>query len=315
MMVVVDEASGVPDAVFRPLEGALTGPINFVLMIFNPTRAKGYAIDSQFSDRARWICLRWNAEESERTDKIAIARAATKYGRDSNYYRVRVLGLPPKADPDVLIPWEWVMDAVENEEMMPLDTDPLVMGLDVGGGGDASIVLRRQGPRVWPLKESDTPDSEKLTTWVMREIAEFEPEMVLVDSIGIGWGIAGNLRSRTSTRVVDVNVSTVASDDDRYHRLRDELWWKVRERFEARAIAIPKDDELIGELTSIKFDETTGKVKVESKKDMKKRGLQSPNRADALCLTYYYDAHQLRQVALRRRGMVRRPQSTSWRTV
>jgi phage terminase large subunit len=313
MMVVVDEASGVPDAVFRPLEGALTGSINFVLLIFNPTRSQGYAINSQYEDRARWISLRWNSEESELTDKVAQANAAARYGRDSNFYRIRVLGLPPKADSDVLIPWEWAQDAIDNHDLLPLDTDPTVAGFDVGGGGDESIILRRHGPRVFPLKQKDTADSEILTNWALKELAAAEPDLVMVDAIGIGWGIAGNLRARSGLRVLDINVATAASDDERFHRLRDELWWRVREKFELRQISLPNDKELLGELTTIKFSEEGGKIKVESKKDLKKRGLASPNRADALCLSYYYDTHDVRRAALARKSWRRAEPAASWR--
>jgi len=83
-------------------------------------------------------------------------------------------------------------------------------------------------------------------------------------------------------------VAESASRDDRYSRLRDELYWRLRERFEARKIRIPNDDDLIGELTSIRYKpESSGKIKVESKLEMKKRGLSSPNKADALMLTEF----------------------------
>ena len=90
--------------------------------------------------------------------------------------------------------------------------------------------------------------------------------------------------------VIGVNVAEAASREDRFVRLRDELYWRVRERFESRRIRIPNDDELIGELSSIKWKPagSSDKVKVESKMEMKKRGLASPNRADALMLTEYF---------------------------
>jgi hypothetical protein len=84
-------------------------------------------------------------------------------------------------------------------------------------------------------------------------------------------------------------VAESAPTKDQFVRLRDELWWRLRERFESRMISIPNDDELIGELSSIKYKrESNGKVKVESKADMRKRGVKSPNRADALMMTMYY---------------------------
>jgi hypothetical protein len=83
-LTIVDEASGIPYAVFKPFEGAMSGIINIVIMIFNPTRSSGYAIDSHGKNRERWLCFRWNAEESERTNKDAIKDLERRYGRDSN---------------------------------------------------------------------------------------------------------------------------------------------------------------------------------------------------------------------------------------
>mgnify|MGYP001563858367 CR=1 FL=1 len=314
-LMIADEASGIPDPVFLPLEGGLTGKCNVAILIFNPTRAKGYAIDSQTKDRARWAALRWNAEESELTNKDAIKAFEQKYGRDSNFYRIRVLGLPPKTEKDTLIPWEWVEECIERDDLVALDTDPVVIGLDVGAGGDTSILLRRQGPLVFPVEGIETPESEKLTGWALRRLAMYEPELTMVDTIGVGWGIEGNLRARSNRSIIGVNVAEAAPDDERFSRLRDELWWRVRTAFEQRAISIPRDDELIGELTSIKWtDETTdGRIKVESKKDMKRRGLSSPNKADALCLTFYYEASLLRALTARRR-MPQRAYAGSWKT-
>ena len=314
MMIAVDEGSGVPDAVFRPLEGTLTQKVNFILLIFNPTRGSGFAIDSQTKDRGQWVCLHWDAEKSEIVTKDSIENKAKKYGRDSNFFRVNVSGLPPKSDPDILIPWEWVMDAV-GRELEPLDTDQDVFGFDVGAGGDKSFICHRTGPVIHPFIENDTSDSEVLTGWAMRNIFEKEPKFVMIDKIGVGWGIAGNLRVRTQTEIIDVVVSEAAPNDDRFERLRDELWWRVRGLFERREISIPNDSEFIAELTTIKYDEkTNGKIKVESKKDMKKRGLQSPNKSDSLCFTEYFASEEIRRMA-RPKSTARVTRGVTWKTV
>jgi hypothetical protein len=314
MCLIVDEASDVPNAVFSPLESTLTGKCNFAIVIFNPNHSSGYAIDTQFKDRAHWIPIRWNAEDSERVAKSSIEFKQKKYGRDSNYFRITVLGLPPLADPNVLIPWDWVMQCVDLE-MEALDDDPEVFGLDVGGGGDPSILLRRKGPRVISLDEMNTHESEVLIGWVIRRVLDAEADLLMVDSIGIGWGVAGHLRTRLDrVKVTDVNVSESASDDERFAGLRDELWWSVRELFEARLISIPNDDVLIGELTTIKYVELP-KIKVESKRDMKKRGLMSPNRADALCLTEYFSSSTRRALGGRAKQVRRGTPALSWKTI
>lgn len=314
MMVMIDEASGIPAPVFRPLEATLTGFVNFIFMIFNPTRSTGFAIDSQAKDRKQWVCLQWNAEESERVSTDSTERIAKKYGINSNAYRIRVKGLPPIAEEHILIPWDWVMDAVDRNDLLISDYDLEICGIDVGAGSDPSIFLRRCGPIVYPIDQIDTADSEVLTGWCMRKIADYEPVCVMVDTIGIGWAIEGNLRSRTSANIIGINVAESAYDDKRFHRLRDELWWSVREKFEKRIISIPNDDELIGELTTIRWDEPNGKIMVESKKDLKKRNIESPNKADALCLTEYYQPEIIRKMK-RNSGKRRNREGLSWKTV
>lgn len=290
MMIVVDEAAGIPDPVFKPFETTLTGPCNFVFMIFNPTRSSGYAVDSHGKNREDWVALQWSAEDSELAllPQFAeqIKRTERKYGRDSNVFRVNILGKPPATDSNGLIPFDWVMEAVD-KEMVVDPGDPVMTGVDVGAGGDASIILHRQGGRVEKLQEHNTKDTMLLVGWVKMAADEWESSAVFVDNIGIGLGVYNRLRE-LGVSVYAVDVRRVARRE-RFAKLRDELWWIVREQFELGLISIPNDAELIAELTSIKYEpnDSKGEIKIESKKDMKRRGVASPNKADALCLSYY----------------------------
>lgn len=287
LLYVIDEASGIPEAVFEPIETTLTGKCNFVLLIFNPTRNRGFAIDSQTKFRKNWICLQWNSEESELITKDYIKYMSDKYGRDSNIYRIYVLGKPPLADEDVLIPWEWVMNSVEKEFIC--DNEPLIFGVDVGAGGDKSIILHRRGGKVERIVEHNTKNTMELVGWICMEIEEFSPDGIYVDLIGLGNGVFNRLRE-LGHRVYPVDVRNNAKDKHRFVRLRDELWWKMREQFENGSIGIINDDELIGELSTIKYEPLSdGRIKVEGKKELKVRGLKSPNKADALMLTYYLE--------------------------
>lgn len=317
MMILVDEASGIPEPVFAPLEGTLTGKVNFIVIIFNPTRSSGYAIDSQFKNRDQFICYRWNAEESEIVTRESIDQKLKKGGgsKDSSYYRIRVLGLPPINANDTLIPWDWVDMAKNNLDIVPMDTDQEIFSVDVGAGGDPSVILRRKGNVVLEIMENDTADSEVLTGWIMGKIFKYEPRIVFIDAIGWGWGIAGNLRARTQCEIVDVNVTDSAAEDNRYHRLRDELWGRLRERFEHHDISIPDDDELIAQLTTIKYEEPNGKLKVEAKRDLKRRGLNSPNKADALMMTEYYQTSSLRKMGQAKKQNFRNQMAGSWKTI
>ncbi|MCK5236196.1 MAG: hypothetical protein KAR06_04345 [Deltaproteobacteria bacterium] len=297
MMVVIDEASGLPDAVFKPFETTLTGFCNFVIMIFNPTRSTGYAIESHKKNRDDWIPLQWSSEDSELVGgtpqgRALIARLERKYGRDSNTFRVCVLGLPPVADADTLIPYDWVIEAVDRN-IEPLDDDPLVYGIDVGAGGDDSIMAPRHGGKILTLLKHSSPDTMAMVGWAFQELEEQEAAAAFVDVIGIGNGVYNRLRELLpKMKIYPVDARGKASNSEkkkeRFMKLRDELWWNLRELFENRTISIPDDPELIAELTTVKYEiQSSGKVKVEGKKEMRKRGVDSPNRADAVALSFH----------------------------
>jgi hypothetical protein len=316
LMIVADEASGLPDAVFKPLETTMTGPVNFALLIFNPTRPTGFAIDSQVKFREHWICLRWNAEESENVAKDQIEKLAKKYGKDSNMYRISVLGLPPKADPDMLIPWDWAMAAVD-AEIEPAEDDPLILTIDPGGSGenaDLTAMALIRGNKVLRILEYRGIDTEQIANWAMHHIFDEEPRMVIVDIVGIGQGVYDKLNHRVAdVNIVGLNVGELAANDDRYPRLRDELWWQTRELFERRAISIPDDPELIGELTNLKTaPNDDGRMKVEGKRELKARGVSSPNKADCVMMGSYFAAASRRKMVGPRRN--RRAAAGSWRT-
>lgn len=323
MLMVVDEASGVADPVFKPLEGTQTGKLNLALVIFNPTKAKGYAIDTQRKDRRHWVTLRWNCEESSIVQQSQIEFMRSKYGRESNTYRIRVLGLPPKMDEFTLLDPEWIDAAVRKEDyepdLIPLDQDEEYMIVDVGAGSDESVVTRRHGPTIIDLQTNTTAESEVLTTWIIGLIYKHEPSMVLVDPLGVGWGIAGNLEARCpQARIIPVNVTMEADDPTRFFKLRDELWWRLREQFEKRIISIPNDILLVDELMAIKLDrkmwEEKGITKIESKRDMFKRGVESPNRGDTLAMSCYYDLQYMRMMRQSEsKKNWRKREAVSWR--
>ena len=292
MVMAVDEASGVPNPVFGPIEGAMSGKMNFAILIGNPTRNSGYFFDTHNKHRHMWACLHWDCEKSNIQEivpgmDVFVERMKKKYSKDTNIYRIRVKGEFPKADPDSLIPLEWVMDAVDRD-LEVVEGMPVIFGVDVARyGTDKSVILIRQGNVVIEILEFNKIDTMELTGWVSCAMADYNPNAVYIDIIGIGAGVYDRLRELGKNNVYSVCVSETASEEDKFKKLRDELWWRLREKFEQRTIKIPNDDELIGELSTIRYKpESDGTIKVEGKPEMKKRGIESPNKADALCLTY-----------------------------
>lgn len=288
MLYIVDEASGVPDPVFKPIEGSLTGVLNIALLIFNPTRSKGFAINSQYTDSKRWVYLRWNSEDSEIVSKEHIRMMEEKYGRDSNTYRVRVLGLPPLSDSNTLINWDWINDAIDRD--IVVDGYPVIMGIDVGAGGDKSSIVIRQGDKTVHIYRGITHDSGIIIDKALNLYNEFEVDEAYIDSIGVGWGVYCDLSAK-GIRISPIAVSRSARDKERFHRLRDELWWTLRERFEKGLISIPNDRELVDQLGSIKYSTEGGLIKVEAKKNIRARDGSSPDEADALMLSYYSNSY------------------------
>jgi phage terminase large subunit len=298
LTIFCTEASGVPDAVFKPLERTLTGRCNYAILAWNPTRTKGYAYRTHFSDdRKSWVTLHWNAEESERVSKEHIARMAEKFGRDSNMYRIGVLGIPPVSEKGTLIPYEVAFEAIGRDLEVPDDT-PTRLGGDIGRSGDPTGFLARTGPRVDYGKNIRLDDLVMVSASLSGEMAETEAEHTFIDVNGIGWGVYDLTRKNHPGRsVIPVNITRAASQPKKFYQLRDELYWKVRQAFMDGTISItpgPWVEDFMAELTSIKFDDDVkgqggdGQViKIWSKKQMKQKGLPSPNLVDALALTYY----------------------------
>ena len=328
MMFVMDEGSILPYPVFTTCEQSMTGPCNLMIVIFNPTRSKGYAIDTQYKNRKVWACDRWNAEESDLNEHLpgltdAINSCAEQYGKESVAYRISVLGLPPTADDSTLIPMDWIMDCVRLEDQdhrPPMDDDPLVYGVDIGGGGnDPSVIMRRRGHWVYDdISTYSTNDSEMLIGWIMKEVLADQPDITTMDSIGVGWAVSGALQRRlpSAYKVFGVNVSTGTSDVERFERLKDELAWSLREKFEKRSISIPNNAELIAELSCVRVvpDKENGKLQVLPKKKMKDLGIDSPNKFEALMLMEYYGDETMRKMTQKDSRKKSRRKGPTWKT-
>jgi len=290
-LVVVEEASGVPNVIFETASGALSTPGAKIIMCGNPTRSDGYFYDAFHNDRDKWHCITVSCEEGEYVDPKFIAEMAQKYGDESNVFKVRVLGEFPTQSDDVLLPLHLIEDAVTRDvEAGP--TTPVVWGLDVARfGGDRSALAKRQGNvLIEPIKTWQNKDLMELAGIVLSEYDAVpysqRPQAIYIDAIGLGAGLADRLRELDMPAVA-VSVSETASLKDRFNRLRDELFWGAREWFEARDCHIPDDGTLMAELSGIRYKYlSTGKLKVESKDEMKRRGQRSPDVADAFVLTF-----------------------------
>lgn len=289
LLFLFDEASGIPDVVYEIGMGALSTQGAKVVMAGNPTRNAGMFYDTHHKLRANWhtqhvSCL----DVPEAQGHIDDVRA--KYGENSNAWRVRVLGEFPTASDETIMPLDLVLSAV-GRDVKPLNYLP-VWGLDVARFGDdrTALAKRQANVLIEPVKTWKNLDVMQVAGTVQREYEEtpldYRPSDILVDAIGLGAGVYDVCKS-LRLPVREVNVGEAAATRENCMRLRDELWFKGREWFLGRDVAIPQDDDLIGELTNVMYHFTvTGKFQAESKDDMKKRGMRSPDLADAFLLTF-----------------------------
>ena len=289
VLLVVDEASGVPEPVFEAGSGSMSTEGAITLLIGNPTRSTGFFWRTQTIDRGRWWTLRVSAQDSPRVARSFPEEIGERYGLDSNAYRVRVLGEFPLADDDTLIP-AGLVDAAMHRDI-PIDvTQPEIWGVDCARfGNDASVLIKRRGnvvpemPRRWR-----NLDTMQLAGAIKHEYERqgVKPILICIDSIGLGAGVVDRLNEQ-NLPVLGVNVSETPSISGRYARLRDELWIRTREWLESRNVRLPYDEALRDDLAAPRFAFLSdGRMQVESKNSMRARGLPSPDSADALIHTF-----------------------------
>jgi hypothetical protein len=302
LLFLIDEASGVPDPVFQVAEGALSTPGCFVVMAANPTRRDGYFYDSHHKDRANWATLAWSGIDSPMVSREYISGMLSKYGAASPIYKVRVLGEFVDAA-DGVIPLDLCESAVGREVEL-IKERPIVWGLDVARFGDDSTALaKRQGNwQMEPVREWFGKDTMQTTGLVMAEWErtpeKLRPVAINVDVIGIGAGVVDRLKE-LGLPVYGINVAEAeaTSATRQYSRLRDELWFMSRDWLAAKDCKLCDDQDTIAELVTPTYSIlSNGLIKVEGKDEMKKRGVKSPNRADAWNLTFAKTALRARKL-------------------
>ena len=294
VLLVVDEASGVPEKVFEAASGSMSGHSATTILLSNPTRSSGTFFESQTRLASTWWTRRWSCVESPLVSEDFIDEMRARFGEDSNAFRIRVLGEFPMADDDTIIPFHLADSAIKRDIEIPEDTKP-IWGLDVARfGADKTALCKRYGNVVTEITSWQGLDLMQTVGRVMAEYEGLSPSMrpseILVDSIGVGGGVVDRLRE-LGAPVRGINVGEAPAMGNTYMNLRAELWFKTKGWLEDRSCKLPNDDQLLAELTSIRYAFTPGgKMKAESKDDMRKRGLKSPDLADALCLTMASDA-------------------------
>ncbi len=296
VLLIADEASGIPEKVFEAGAGSMSGHNATTILTGNPVRSSGlfYKSHKDKDVAPKWLKFHISCVGHPRVSPEFVQEIADTYGEKSNAYRVRVLGEFPLADDDTIIPWE-LMNASLLRDVSPKFVKP-VWGLDCARFGmDRSALAKRKGNVLQePVKSWNQLDTMELAGRVAAEYAAVperdRPSDICVDAIGLGAGVADRL-IEMGLPARAINVAEASALSERFINQKAELWWKAKEWFEKRDTNLSNDVALGNELITVRYTfSSSGKMQIESKKEMKKRGLPSPDVADAFVLTFAVDA-------------------------
>lgn len=325
ILAVLDEACGIEPQIYEAVEAILTSEGAKVLLIGNPTEPDNEfykTFSSKLYNKVHISAFHTpnfrNIKSIEQLRTMSVKELEAEvthpylvtpkwarerldeWGEDSPAFLARILGEFPDTGTQTLIPLSWIMKAT----MRPDTAEkPCTIGVDVARfGDDASVIAVRLGNKVERLIEFKKLDTVEVTNEVEQVFRDYEKvcDIVAVDAVGIGAGVADMLRNR-SVPAVDIESGERAYQINRFKNKRTEMWYKGRELFRTGDITIPDDDKLIGELSTIRYTfDPTGKYVLETKDELKKRGLDSPNKADAVMYAFAFDGRYESHIARRR---------------
>lgn len=297
VIILVDESGGIPDGVVAAAEAGLAnadptqGKHALLAQSGNPTNLDGPLYRACVRERRLWWVLEISGDpdDPKRATRVSIQWAREqieKYGRDDPWVLVNVFGKFPPNSIDTLIGVEDVATAAKRvltEEQF--NTYPVVLGVDVARfGSDESSCVKRQGPAVWKPKTWRNLRTTQLAGQVAQLINTHNPDAVFIDAGAMGAGVIDQL--------LVLKYPVIAVDfggkpfDGRYLNRRAEMWMLMADWVKDYA-SLPADPTLQGELPGPKYWMTPkGQLQLESKEQMRERGVPSPNRADSLALTF-----------------------------
>lgn len=321
VLVVVDEACGVSEHVYDGLSGVVTNPDACrVLSIGNPTDPNTHfgrnhkgpdvsCINISCFDTPNFTHFGIKQEDiadGSWEDKVGeeelpaphlvtpawVANRYRKWGANNPLYVARCLGQFPDTALNTLIPLSWIQAAQERH----LEPGPVSeLSVDVARfGDDWTVIGQRQGPVYRSLARISKARTTETTGHILRHASGVKPVRVRIDAVGVGGGVADQLVEDGTWPVTEINFGEKAVDDAQYANYRAECYYTLRDLFEAGEIDIdPEDTELEGQLAALTWKpDSKGRITLERKEDMKKRGLPSPDDADTLAGAYAPVKHE-----------------------
>lgn len=289
IIVIYDEASAIADKIWEVTEGALTDEDTEILWIAfgNPTKNTGRFRECFGKFKHRWKTAQIDSRTVEGTNKAQLQKWEEDWGEDSDFFRVRARGEFPNAASGQFIPSD-VVAICRKYKAEGYQTLPKILSVDVARfGDDQTVIGLRQGRRYTILNTYRGLPVDQVAGRVSEYIDSERPAMTVVDGGGIGGGVIDVLRSRGYGRKLhEYNSGHKPDDTAKYLNKRAECWGEMRAWLTASA-EIPDDPELGDDLTNPEYFFTAkNQIQLESKDDMKSRGLSSPDKGDNLAMTF-----------------------------
>jgi len=297
-LIILDEAAGIQGDIWDAVEYIASGGEVKILAIGNPEAPDGRFFEACKSPLWKTICISCltHPNISGKGDPVPgavtptwVEGRALEWGVESPLYKARVCGEFPEEGEDTLISLRWVLDAVGREGVE--DKLPVVIGCDVARfGQDETVVIVLRDGRMETVRAYTGRDLMQTCGEIIRvkrELGVDESALVVVDDVGLGGGVTDRLRE-LGHRVMAFKGGGKARDAEQFVNRRTESYWYLREELREGRLALPNDDLLKSQLTSIRYrPRSDGRIELEKKDEMLKRGVPSPDRADALCMALW----------------------------
>jgi hypothetical protein len=313
---LVDEGSGVADSIYDVIDSTMTDEDSFIFVFGNPYRKRGRFYDLFTRFAHRWINLTVDCRTAKAPNQSKIQADIEDWGLDSDYIRVNVLGEFPRQDADTLIPLP-LIEAARTREAAECERYYPVWGLDVARyGDDRTALCKRRHRRVETVEAWRGLDTMQTAGRVKNAYDEAatddKPTMIVVDVIGVGAGVVDRLRE-LGLPVRALNVAEAPAVRAKFHRLRDEMYWRGREWFEGLNVEC-SDVQVGAELGDVTYGYTSsGQIKVEPKDAIKERLGRSPDVGESLLLSLMEDCQAIPDERSDRYRRARaRTQETAW---
>ena len=304
VLVVLDEAEGIPEAIWEQMEGQLVSEETAVIALGNPMEAAGGFYRAATSPRWHTITIsaydtpNFVAGEIVQPELITpgwVEGIREEYGEDSPFYVSKVLGQFPDIGDKTIVPLSWFERAVDRAAPFNVGAESREAGLDIARYGQSfSAIVIRQGPLVIHAERKQGLSGTAAAGWALRTMRDHGCYKVKGDATGVGGPVLDIMREAGGIEVVDVHGAGKPMDDEQFSNLRAETWWGYRKRFEENQISIPR--AVIGETTTnqLKAESTAlhykfnsrGQIVVESKEEAERRRVPSPDLADAAVLAF-----------------------------